>query len=335
MWNRCALVFVIGTLATVGVGCSSADTQDPTETPGENVDPGSGQKTALSSATIGPITAEPGGDETVCIHRRLDNPTEAWVRTLRGRLVDGSHHMIIYLSDETVENTEPVPCGGFSGLIDGDDTPVFIAQQKLEEVFLPIDKDDGRPVAYRIEPNQMLRMELHWFNTTPEPTEVTGVVEFETIPIDTDVWEAQFGFWGTLDIDIPARSELQTPVMFQEGMSETKVFAATTHQHQFGTEMNIWYADSTDVTDDNLIVHSENWEEPPLEFFDPPLLFDGTNGLAYQCTWNNTSGKEVSFGEGFNDEMCFLWAYYYPSKGFDLCVDFGCPTRDGFDFSGL
>jgi hypothetical protein len=32
----------------------------------------------------------------------------------------------------------------------------------------------------------------------------------------------------------------------------------------------------------------------------------------------------VKFGESFNDEMCFLWQYYYPSQGFQLCVDGFC-----------
>ena len=29
--------------------------------------------------------------------------------------------------------------------------------------------------------------------------------------------------------------------------------------------------------------------------------------------------QQVSFGESFNDEMCFLWHYYYPSQGFQVC----------------
>ena len=28
----------------------------------------------------------------------------------------------------------------------------------------------------------------------------------------------------------------------------------------------------------------------------------------------------VGFGEGANDEMCFFWAYYYPSHGARVCV---------------
>jgi Copper type II ascorbate-dependent monooxygenase, C-terminal domain len=48
------------------------------------------------------------------------------------------------------------------------------------------------------------------------------------------------------------------------------------------------------------------------------LTFDGSNGVAYQCTWNNTTGQVITFGESALQEMCFMWMYYYPSHGFDM-----------------
>jgi hypothetical protein len=34
----------------------------------------------------------------------------------------------------------------------------------------------------------------------------------------------------------------------------------------------------------------------------------------------NTSEQSVGFGESANDEMCFFWAYYFPSQGARVCV---------------
>ena len=34
-------------------------------------------------------------------------------------------------------------------------------------------------------------------------------------------------------------------------------------------------------------------------------------------------------GEGGYDEMCFVWMYYYPSFGFDICVDGECRQNEG------
>ena len=60
-------------------------------------------------------------------------------------------------------------------------------------------------------------------------------------------------------------------------------------------------------------------------------------GFDFQCTWTNagTSARQVQFGESANDEMCFFWSYYYPSRGAKVCfhseqgptgpVDLCCP----------
>jgi hypothetical protein len=66
------------------------------------------------------------------------------------------------------------------------------------------------------------------------------------------------------------------------------------------------------------MVDNTNWEEPPMYVFDTPLEFDGVNGLKFQCEYHNTTPTWVTFGESALQEMCFLWMYYYPSKGFDI-----------------
>ncbi|MCB9589341.1 MAG: hypothetical protein H6718_28255 [Polyangiaceae bacterium] len=292
--------------------------------------------TTVESA-IGPVAAAVGDEDTVCIFKRMQNPA-GFVRNIRGHLTDGSHHMIVYVSGETEEQLEPKHCGGFSGIfnlnggipgLDSVDIPVFIAQQHEAELNLPSDPETGKPLGFRVEENQMLRIELHWFNTTPKAQQVTGTVEFDVAGEDEDVMESSFAFWGSTAIDIPPHSQFTTPVLFQKAMADTKGFAVTTHQHQLGTNMKIWKADGTNVSDDKLLIESTDWAEPPLKMLDPPELFDVGEGLAYQCAWDNTTDSQVGFGEGFGDEMCFLWMYYYPSNGFDLCMHFNAGSQTG------
>lgn len=66
------------------------------------------------------------------------------------------------------------------------------------------------------------------------------------------------------------------------------------------------------------IADTKDWANPPLYRLSPELTFDGSNGVAYQCTWNNTTGQVITFGESALQEMCFMWIYYYPSHGFDM-----------------
>jgi len=46
-------------------------------------------------------------------------------------------------------------------------------------------------------------------------------------------------------------------------------------------------------------------------------------GFNFTCTWDNTTSTDVNFGESATNEMCFFWAYYYPSKGAQVCVKAG------------
>ena len=43
-------------------------------------------------------------------------------------------------------------------------------------------------------------------------------------------------------------------------------------------------------------------------------------GFDFECKWTNTGSTAVKFGESANDEMCFFWAYYYPSQGAKVCI---------------
>ena len=63
-----------------------------------------------------------------------------------------------------------------------------------------------------------------------------------------------------------------------------------------------------------------SWSEPATVYQDPPFEVPSGGGFRFSCSWNNTSDKSVKFGESANDEMCFFWAYYYPSAGAKVCV---------------
>jgi len=57
-------------------------------------------------------------------------------------------------------------------------------------------------------------------------------------------------------------------------------------------------------------------------------VFDGTQELRLHCEWFNTSGTEVPPGlSAVTNEMCFFWAYYYPSQGFQVCNERGCEVQ--------
>lgn len=277
---------------------------------------------------MGPISLMPGQEETNCIVVPLGNADGGYIRRIRANLSAGSHHMIVYITTAAA-NPTPTPCVALSGILTGD-TPLFIAQQPQAELVWPTD-DSGTPVAAALAANQMVKVEFHTINTTTSPLMATGSMDIDTVALSTKVTPSDLAFWGTEKINIPPNGTFSTPGSppnYQAALPGTKSFAVTTHQHHLGTEIKVWYSAGQGDTS-TMIADDTNWANPPLTVLSPMLDFpsDGSKGLSYQCSWMNPTATAVKFGESANDEMCFIWHYYYPSQGFQFCVDGFCKTN--------
>jgi hypothetical protein len=321
--------------------CSSAGVQPSSAGSGTSSGTGASTSTSTGSGTggdstfdagatvtsyktgIGPISLMPGEEVTNCIVVNLGNAEGGYVRRFRADLSEGSHHMIVYTSSDTSPSPTPTPCAPLSGILQGEH-PVFIAQQAHSELDFPSD-GSGTPVGFQIAANQMVRIEFHTINTSTQPLMVTGSAYLDTVPLSTQVTVSDLAFWGTEKITIPANGSFDTGVHYQAALANTHSFAVTTHQHHLGTEMQVWYGTGPTDTSDR-VADSKDWSNPPLVLLAPALDFpaDGSKGFAYECHWVNPTSTPVSFGESFNDEMCFLWHYYYPSQGFQICIDGKC-----------
>lgn len=266
----------------------------------------------LLKAEYGPFSIPSGEEAVKCIVVALDNAEPVIVRRFRTTLNEGSHHMIVYKSDQP-PNPTPFACQSF-GVQGG--SAIFIAQQPQSELVFPKDPS-GTPVGLEIGAHQSLTLEVHYINATAASLDVGGTVEMDVLPETATVVKSGFLFQGNLNIPaIPAFSEADTGMQFQEVQPGIHVFALTTHQHKLGTRMQVWQA--TDVNDVSTpVADSTSWSDPPLMMYDPPLDFpaDGSKGFAYDCHWKNPTDKDVYGGLSANDEMCFFWSYYYPTNG--------------------
>jgi hypothetical protein len=183
----------------------------------------------------------------------------------------------------------------------------------------------------------MVRLEMHYINATQGPLTLTGSSTMKTAPTFKD--EANFLFIGNPDIKIPAMSTFTLgPTFFkldQDTFGGANFFAFTGHEHKYGTNVTVQTAASATDNAGNMVYQVPNWvwSEPATEFHDPPVQIPDQGGFSFTCDWDNTSPAEVKFGESANNEMCFFWAYYYPSKGAYVCMhtaqanghDFCCP----------
>jgi hypothetical protein len=236
------------------------------------------------------------------------------VRRIQVSITAGSHHVIVYRSRATEERSELTPCRGLGGILEGT-APIFIAQQRESSMTFP----EG--VGLSVAENQMIRLEEHFVNTSPGPLVAGARVTFDLAPAE-GLTRADMMFWGTQNINVAPRS-MGRSEFFRPALPGVNVFGLTSHTHQFGTLATIEVA--TSLMGAGREVHrNTEWEDPPLTLFAPPLRFAENEGLRLVCRYHNTSDMNVRFGESYFQEMCFLWAYYYPSAGFHVCLDSLC-----------
>ncbi|HUH05428.1 MAG TPA: hypothetical protein VML75_25710 [Kofleriaceae bacterium] len=302
---------------------------------GDSGDGGTGDPDAAIPGSVsvvwGPITVPAGTEDTRCVIKKLGNETQLRVGSIHNVLGATSHHFIIYRIDDQPEQATPYACNPFTDTLDpAKGAPLMITQKSEETLTLP----DG--VAFSLAPNQTVRLEMHFINASDSDSEVTATSTF--VPIaDADFrHEADFLFIGNVDVSVPPGEATLGPTYFPlpTDLADSKFFALTGHEHQWGTDVSV--ATTTGSAGSDTLVYdlpNFNWDEPETVYHDPPFEVPGGGGFRFTCAWNNLSGTTVGFGEGADDEMCFFWAYYYPSKGARVCahtdqfggIDVCCP----------
>ncbi len=299
----CAIVLAVGCGGNDGGG-GGDDTSiaDAAVAPTPDASPPLGDNEL--QLTIGPLTVPPGDEDTVCVVLDLGNTAPAMIREIRTNLTPGTHHVIVTREDDGAPIEQPFSCGAFAGGGPGANL-LFIAQQPQAKLTYPAG------TGLRATAHQLIHLEMHYFNYLDDPDhEISATITFELAEDDgTELAPVELLFTGSTSLHIPAQSQVSTE-SFHSVPAGAKIFALSSHTHQYGTYSAIYRATSEGDPEAVLLHESTNWAEPPLDEYEPFSLGAG-EGLLLTCDYFNTSDQDVSFGLGFNDEMCFLWAHYF------------------------
>jgi hypothetical protein len=297
--------------ATGGTGGTTGGSGGTTGGTGGSGGTGGGGSGMTYDMTIGPIMLAPGEERIACIDQKLATTAAIDMVKITSDMTLGGHHLVFYKSGATAEQTTPFTCQTFRDITNGT-VPLYIAQKQHTELNFPTG------VAYSMPAAQMVRIELHFLNATAAAMPVTGTVHISDATAGTVTDHANLMFYGNLKIAIPANSMATVGPTFRKFAATTpKIFGLTGHTHQRGTSVTIELASAATGTGTNEWMNTD-WAEPPLTIFNPPLMPTAGQGFRYTCTYNNPTSSPITFGEGVNDEMCFMWAYYYPDAGFDI-----------------
>ncbi|MSP59258.1 MAG: hypothetical protein EXR72_02770 [Myxococcales bacterium] len=282
------------------------------------VPPGSDLAMAVTEVLtlgIGPIPLDAGKEKTVCTRFKLPTTTAIDVIRLDATLAPGSHHLIFFKSKEATEKKEVYECQPLD--IAGGDIPIYIAESQ-DNNALPLPSG----AAYHFEAGDMVKIEAHYINSTAKAIVGQGDIRL-TVGKAAAYEKADIMFCGSVSpLDkmfggkgVPPGATTLPPAFFKMPPG-IKMFGLTTHQHKRGTLMTIDKSSSA-AAGTNLTM-GQPYDNPPFVTWDDAHLqtFAAGEGLRWQCHYQNNGQKTYMFGQSAEDnEMCFLWAYYYPSVG--------------------
>jgi hypothetical protein len=246
----------------------------------------------------------PAGTETyVCVRHTVTE--DVFARAFDAINPLGTHHTFLTVG----------PPSGPDGV-----TPCFVAENHGEAIFgsgvgtSPIEFPEG--VAVKLTAGTQLLLNLHLFNTSDDELSGTSGTRFVSMKESEVEHLSKSLTVGSMSLNIPPMQESSSGGSCTMAADAT-VFAVLPHMHQLGSHFKITAQSSIDG---ERVLH-----DAPFDFdsqvyypFEPVRLAVGDK-LQFECTWENTTERTVTWGDSSVDEMCTAGLYRYPAEGSDFC----------------
>jgi hypothetical protein len=172
----------------------------------------------------------------------------------------------------------------------------------------------------------MIKIEMHNLNPGDAPVPATATVDVFAADPAAIRDEANILFIGTPDITLPGVTMTEVHEFFSPGgalldLSAARFFAITGHTHKLGLDVQVGTATTAGAAVTSVYAPDPFlWSEPETAIHQPEFMLPAGGGFDFRCTYYNNTAATVRFGESASDEMCFFWAYYYPSNGSHVCA---------------
>lgn len=233
-------------------------------------------------------TIAAGREDYVCATRTLTE--DLYAGSLRPIGPPGTHHTVISLGTPDGPDRASFFCGPEFG-------DFWASGVGTGELVLP----DG--VGLLAPRGLQLRLSLHLFNAGDTPLSGTSGLEIRRLAPSAVAHEAHASFHGPFSFAIPPDGAPHS-AMNQVSLGERTIVAIFPHMHQLGRHFRARIvhgggAEATMLWDDDYQFESQ--EFAPL----PSVSVSADDQLETTCTWVNTTGKTVSWGDSSRAEMCF------------------------------
>jgi hypothetical protein len=255
---------------------------------------------------------EPGGELTYCYYTRLGNLNPVGVRRWSSRMTAGSHHLILFRTQEELQPEGTLgPCGAFGGSFTGDFGSVPIWTYSAQEPEAEQEMPAG--VGMHLAEDQPVMLQMHYFNTTAQTLRPVITIDIETYPPGTSFQPAGpfITFHNQIHVEPHSTGYAEGHCNVPAG---AKFFTMSTHSHRFTTSAEVWDGDRQ-------LVFTDDWEHPEQVWWPEAPFQEFSGALRYRCDYENDTDTDVTTGSSAEtDEMCMAVGYYFPNDGFTVCL---------------
>ncbi|MBS1121115.1 MAG: hypothetical protein H6Q90_3343 [Deltaproteobacteria bacterium] len=246
----------------------------------------------------------PGAEGYFCVYATV--PRDLYVKALRPLNPLGTHHTVLtrYEGDSPADGT--VPCNvGTNG-----QNMIYGSGVGAPDFTFPTG------VGLHLAAGTRLLLNLHLYNASDAPLSGrSGTLIQETTAADVPNLAELVLAGPTIGLHVPTGVSTQTgncPISNVTATQPVQLFALSQHMHKLGTHMrSVITRDGADIVLQDV---PYDFEQQSFHLVSPTELRPG-DVLSTQCTYDNTTGAPVQFGESSDDEMCFTDLFYYPAQG--------------------
>ena len=216
-----------------------------------------------------------------------------------------SHHFALFVDDNDDLATLPhgpvqtLGCVGF-----GQNFGAILAGSQDPRARVPF----PRGVGFTLEPHQIVLLDLHYINGSPEPLRVDGAVNLHRARKGSIRHHAHAFQFGTFNIDVPPAQDGSAGAQWIAPFPMNVVYLST-HSHKHTTSVDLDVVRSG--RDVGQVLQTLDYQHPTFHTYTPPMRLIPGDGLRWTCTYHNGTANTLTFGPTSNDEMCFAMGAFY------------------------
>ena len=243
---------------------------------------------------------ESGAEVHVCRRFVLPEGAELEVEKLEHAYSAGAHHIIAYREDIAAAEVDDgyFDCGDIAGPF------VYSEQSARATSHYP----DG--VGMRLSGGQVLRVEIHFVNTTGERVDADARLNLWWAQAPLEI-EAGSLFLYDRDISIPAGGKW-TARMHCEIPEDIELLYLLPHTHKLGTALRGWISGGG-LDAPQLFLESKGYDDLHTRVLEAPVKVRAGQAIDFECDYENTTAKTVIEGPSKDaNEMCLILGGYYP-----------------------